>query len=427
MLEEWRLRMSTGARLSTFIKYLRKCKLKPFADILEQEFFPVSLPKSTLQEIRLFQDSNRTVKFLTLFSMVLILVAMIIIIIYVANLNNKNEKDYSSTSQPELIDSTLNETLRPKENHYFNGAGKPLNESTLLPDYVDKLSTTERTQSQVRDQTKLVIAGSDVLAKLFNPKTNHENLARLQFNDSLGQICNESHNETLSSMIVLPKLQEILLDLSKKCDGLLDVILNYIVMTSLKVFRLKGFITNTSIQQTHEFLHKYYRSLQEIHIGGVLEGTINIFEIRNTVPLNDVKLITVKLEESFKSTDHRKIINDRFCSIFPVLTRFETKNILISLEELFRLQKCSILDHVNTKVTVNVDDIRNLEETNWQENFQTLKYVAVNFQFDMCPDHTFFEKLIKKLDTFEKYNLCSNCNMASSWRKVHCIKKSKPT
>ncbi len=272
-----------------------------------------------------------------------------------------------------------------------------------------------------------MVKSSEALNEFFMRKVYPNNLDKLEFNNSLGQICEKDQNEVSSETVNLPKLQELVLDLSKNCENLVDRILNNVDMNYLKVLRFKGSITNAFVQQVHEFFHRYYQTLEEIHILGVLENSVNLFEIRNTVVLNMVKVISVKLDKTWETTVHRKIINNRFCSIFPRLGAFETKNVLISLNELFKLQNCSELENINTTVKLNVEDLKLLEQLNWQETFPSLKHFAVYFRFEVCPGHTFFEKLISKFDMFDNYKLCSNCNMSSTRGTIHCMHKFKPT
>lgn len=441
MLKEWRLRMSNGAKLRTFIEYLRNCNLNSLADVLQNKFWPDSTPTDGQEEGLLPKREiechpyppkkvNRTELFFLLSYLLIILAVSIIILILanivISNIILPNRKADSLLPEQVQFVPKSNETTSDIED-YLTRFGATSDESTSLPDRVDKVGQYEQTQFQLKNQTKVVVTDSDVLNDIFIPQPDQVNLISLEFNNSLGQICEKTHDEASDDEIVLPELQELIIDVTKDCETLVDRILNNIVVNNIKFLRIKGYITNAFIQQIHEFIHRYYRTLQEIHILGVLEGTNNVFEIRNTIFLNSVKVVTVKLDRIWNATVHQNIINYRFCSIFPEIIRLETKNVLISYNELLKLQNCSKLEEINTTVRINGDNVGHLEEFNWQEKFQTFKYIAINLQFDTCPDRMFFEKLIKKFDMFEKYKLCSNCNMCPTWRTIHCMEKSKPS
>lgn len=139
---------------------------------------------------------------------------------------------------------------------------------------------------------------------------------------------------------VLLALRYLILNSHIYCEDLIDGILNYFNMNQFSTFEIIGEVNNNNIHQIHEFLYPSSKSLFEFNVKRVIKGSVNVFETRNHFVLSHVKNVSIKFEEIRDTELSGDIINSRFCSIFPEVTRFETKNAFISVDELLKLQEC---------------------------------------------------------------------------------------
>lgn len=277
-------------------------------------------------------------------------------------------------------------------------------------------------RSQNHSIKELVVNTPEKLNELFSFQNNSKSLDILKFDYHISPNCWDSIQHNFTENIYLPNVKYLSLNISTSCGIIVDVILNKIIMTHLRAIKFIGDMNDEKVQQSHQFYVRYHTSLDEIYITGGLDSGINLFEIRNSFVLNSVTHININLDNFSYQTNNWELINDRFCSLFPGLTRFGTRNLSISLDEFFKLQKCFHIRFISTTVKIGENEIRQIANLKWQNLFPSLKNITAKFDFEVCPSKAVAEVFRNNSQTLDGYHFCSNC-IISPERDMTCIQK----
>lgn len=270
------------------------------------------------------------------------------------------------------------------------------------------------------------IAGEMPVHKIVGILKHTKNLEKLHFDNKLGQLCNINNNSTEffeeipKCSTELPKLAYLKMSGFTSCDTLVTMLLACVKMQPQKI-DFDGKINDENVQQISELFKSSLRTLTDITITGTFDSQVSV--IPSGYYPSHVKQISIEiLNRDVSRTYGKVLIDNSFCSSFPLLHKLRLKGVYFNLKDLQLLQTCKAIQELSIGIDVRETDLRKIKRSYFQEQFPVLTSLDVYLAFTLCPSPDILTNFANEFGNIKSLTVCSNC-IVSNNRNSKCHRK----